>query len=190
MHVKEFQSFYAFLLIHFPVLYHAFVFEVIYCVILLHYGARLSWGGTHLRLRWFAYSLPFLCDDTSSYFGRLSVNFFWHQVACKAHDEICPLSVHLLSVCLSLETLHYNIDPLSFIPGTYVFRLSLFLDFSFFSHCYLIVISRSEKKSPWAWYCNRIICLSVRNFVPPTYKVQCFKLGWWYSNRTWNVNSS
>ena len=34
------------------------------------------------------------------------------------------------------------------------------------------------------------VCLSVRNSVPITNKVQYLKFGWWYSNQTWTVSSS
>ena len=34
------------------------------------------------------------------------------------------------------------------------------------------------------------VCLSVRNSVPLTNKVQYLKFGWWYSNQTWTVSSS
>ena len=34
------------------------------------------------------------------------------------------------------------------------------------------------------------VCLSVRNSVPLSNKVQYLKFGWWYSNQTWTVSSS
>ena len=33
------------------------------------------------------------------------------------------------------------------------------------------------------------VCLSVRNSVPLTNKVQYLKFGWWYSNQTWTVKA-
>ena len=38
--------------------------------------------------------------------------------------------------------------------------------------------------------CYLQFCLSVRNSVPLSNKVQYLKFGWWYSNQTWTVSSS
>ena len=53
-------------------------------------------------------------------------------------------------------------------------------------------------KGPPGACCNRIVrlsvrpsvCLSVRNSVPLSNKVQYLKFGWWYSNQTWTVSPS